>query len=162
VVDITEVSAVVAAAGVLVGVVYYILDLRHQTKVRQTDLLARLYSTMTTKEWMESWGRVNAYDMKTTNLEKLWTENQLVDFNVLTMYFEELGVLVQMKLLDVDQVEKLLHRHVERMWEKLKPVVEEIRKVMNDPQLGQRWEYLYNELKKRQQKLQPSKISRSP
>jgi hypothetical protein len=29
-VDITEVFAIVAAAGVLVGVVYYIVDMRHQ------------------------------------------------------------------------------------------------------------------------------------
>jgi hypothetical protein len=37
-VDITEISAVVAAAGVLVGVAYYILDMKHQRQVRQTDL----------------------------------------------------------------------------------------------------------------------------
>lgn len=53
-VDITEISAIVAAAGVLVGVVYYILEIRHQIKMRQIDLLARLYSTMTGKEWMEA------------------------------------------------------------------------------------------------------------
>ena len=35
--DITEISAIVAAAGVLFGVAYYILDMRHQTKVRQTE-----------------------------------------------------------------------------------------------------------------------------
>jgi hypothetical protein len=51
-VDITEISAMVAAAGVMIGVVYYILEIRHQTKARQdtakttqADLLMRLYST---------------------------------------------------------------------------------------------------------------------
>jgi hypothetical protein len=44
-VDITEISAVVAAAGVLVGVVYYVLEVRHQTRIRQTDFITRLYST---------------------------------------------------------------------------------------------------------------------
>lgn len=34
-VDVTEISAVVAAAGVMIGVVYYILEIRHQTKARQ-------------------------------------------------------------------------------------------------------------------------------
>ena len=43
--DITQISAVVAAAGVLIGVIYYILDMRHQRQVRQTDLIMRLYST---------------------------------------------------------------------------------------------------------------------
>ena len=51
VVDVYEISAIVAAAGVLVGVVYYILDMRHQTKIRKTDLLIRLYSTYTNGEY---------------------------------------------------------------------------------------------------------------
>lgn len=90
--------------------------------------------------------------MKTTDIGKLWTENRLVDANIVIMYFEELGVFVQMKLLDLDQVEKLLHRYVERMWEMLKPLVEEFRTVMKDPQLRQGWEYLYSEMKKRKQR----------
>jgi len=53
-VDITEISAIVAAAGVLVGVVYYILEMRHQNKVRQTDLVMRLYSTLGSKEFWEA------------------------------------------------------------------------------------------------------------
>ena len=153
-VDIQTVSIAIASGSVVLAAIYYILQLGHQTKMRRTDLLARLYSTMTSKEWMEAWGRVNAYDMKTTDMGKLWTENRLVDANMVIMYFEELGVFVQMGLLDVDQVEKLLHRHVKRMWEMLKPLVEEFRTVMKDPQLGQGWEYLYNEMKKREQQLQ--------
>jgi hypothetical protein len=93
---------------------------------------------------MEAWGRVNAYDMKTTNLDKLWEETRLVDYNMVVVYFEELDVFLQMKLLDLDQVEKLLHRHIVRMWEFLKPLTEEIRTAMNDPQLAQGYEYLYN------------------
>ena len=42
-VDITDISAVVAAAGVLIGVAYYILDMRNQIRIRKTDLLIRLY-----------------------------------------------------------------------------------------------------------------------
>ena len=147
-----QISAVVAAAGVLIGVVYYILDLRHQTKVRQTDLLIRLCSTMDSRDWMEAWGKVCAYDMKTTNWEKVWTENRFVDYNIVVMFFEELGILVQMKLLDIDHVEKLLHGYVKLMWERLKPLTMECRKVVNDPRLGEEWEYLYNEMKKREQR----------
>ena len=41
-VDATEISAIIAAAGVLIGVAYYILDMRHQGQERQTDLLVRI------------------------------------------------------------------------------------------------------------------------
>jgi hypothetical protein len=44
-VDIQTVSIAIASAGVFVAVIYYMLQLRHQSKVRQTDLILRLYST---------------------------------------------------------------------------------------------------------------------
>ena len=66
--DIPSISAIVAAAGVLTGVVIAVVELRNMVKQRQTDLLARLYSTMISKEWMEACGRVNAYEMKNTDV----------------------------------------------------------------------------------------------
>jgi hypothetical protein len=50
VVDIQTVSIAIASASVVAGVVYYALQLRNQTKIRKTDLLVRLYSTMTSKD----------------------------------------------------------------------------------------------------------------
>ncbi len=47
-VDIQTVSIAVASAGVLLAAIYYILQIRNQTKIRQTDVLTRLYS---------EWGR---------------------------------------------------------------------------------------------------------
>jgi hypothetical protein len=63
-VDVTEISAVVAAAGVLVGVAYYILDMRNQTRMRQTDLTMRLYQGILTKEVMNYWYQVKTRDEK--------------------------------------------------------------------------------------------------
>jgi hypothetical protein len=52
--DIPSISAIVAAAGVLVGVVYYILEIRQQTKIRQTDLIMRMYSSYGSREFQEA------------------------------------------------------------------------------------------------------------
>ena len=41
-VDITEISAIVAALGVVVGVIYYVLDSRHQSRSRQMSALMNL------------------------------------------------------------------------------------------------------------------------
>ncbi len=40
--DIASISAVVAAGGVIVGVVFAVLELRNLVKTRQTDLALRL------------------------------------------------------------------------------------------------------------------------
>jgi hypothetical protein len=154
VVEITEVSAVLAALGVMIGVVYYILDLRHQSKMRQTDLLVRLYSTMQGKDWLEAWDRVDS--LQTADLIKMRDEHRTVEINQVSSFFNEIGILLQMRLVDIDLVEKLLHGHVKRTWEKLKPVLEYGRKLRNDPRIAQGFEYLYSEMKKREQKLQAS------
>jgi hypothetical protein len=39
--------------SIVAGVIYYALQLRHQTKMRQTDFIVRLYSTYGSKEFHE-------------------------------------------------------------------------------------------------------------
>jgi len=153
VVDVQTVSIMLASASVIAGVVYYALQIRHQTRIRKTDLLVRLYSTLTSKDWLEAYIKVR--DIGTADLSKFRAEHAEVEFNEVLLFFDELGVLLQMGLVDIDLVEKLAHSHIKRTWEKTKPIVAAVRNSMNDPQLGGGFEYLYNEMKKREQ--QPAK-----
>jgi len=56
--DIPSITGIVAAIGVTVGVGFTILELRNLVQTRQTDLVIRLYSTRTSKEFQESWKKV--------------------------------------------------------------------------------------------------------
>jgi len=49
-IGVETVSIVLASAGVLVALVYYASQLRHQTKLRQTDLIMRLESNWDSRE----------------------------------------------------------------------------------------------------------------
>ena len=40
--DIPSITGIVAAIGVIVGVIYYILDIRYQTQIRETELEIRM------------------------------------------------------------------------------------------------------------------------
>jgi hypothetical protein len=40
--DIPSISAIAAAVGVIIGVFYYILEIRHQTRIRETDIQLRM------------------------------------------------------------------------------------------------------------------------
>jgi len=53
-VDIPSISAIIAGTSVIVGVVFAVLQLRNLVKMRQTDLVIRLYSTSTSKEFQEA------------------------------------------------------------------------------------------------------------
>jgi len=157
VVDITEISAVVAAAGVLVGVVYYILQIRHQNRMRQTDLIMRLYSAYGNEEYTKAVLRYLATEYKDYNdfVDKygfLTSEEPVqVAFRMIPIFYEGVGLLLHRKLVTPDLVFELFN--VKMFWEKFKPLAEGMRKQFNQPEFYCWFEYLYDELKKREQRL---------
>jgi len=156
-VDITEISAIVVALGVVVGVIYYILDMRQQTKLRQTDILSGFYSRITEREFLEALKRFFEFDAKdpVAFIEKHGSVDFFtIDNNMVLAMFDQVGVLLMRKLVDINLVDPFLRDHVYLLWEKAKPFVEDMRKTHPMPNQGIGLEYLYNEMKKREQKLQ--------
>jgi hypothetical protein len=149
VVDVQTVSIAIASASVVAGVVYYALQLRHQTKMRRTDLLTRLYSIMVSKDWLEAWQKVQEREFLGYDdyLKKYGT----VELNEVYVFFWQLGMLLKKGLIDVDLI-PLSYGQVNAQWEKMKPVLEGGRKKWNTPKLGHEVEYLCSELKKREQR----------
>jgi hypothetical protein len=165
VVDIQTVSVMLASASVVAGVVYYALQIRHQArtrqdmvKTRQAEILMRLHSAFSTKEMSEACLKYMSTEYKDYDdfVEKYGSpiaEGQVQTvFLMMAMFFEGIGVLLKNKLVDLNLVIELFT--VEMFWLKLKPLAEGIRKQINNPQIYEWFEYLYNEMKKREQKLQ--------
>jgi hypothetical protein len=78
----------------------------------------------------------------------------LTDVNEIGWFFEGVGVLLHKKLVDISVVDDLFSSPIKISWEKLKPIAEGERKQFGRPQIWAWWEYLYNEMKKREQQLQ--------
>ena len=66
-------------------------------------------------------------------------------------YFDALGVLVKRGLVDADLIYECWTGDIANFWEKVTPLVERTRKAVNYPFLANA-EYLYNEMKKREQR----------
>ncbi len=65
--------------------------------------------------------------------------------------FEGMGLLVKKKLVDVNMVDELMLGLITRTWESsFKAIVPEYRERFNWPQAGRSFEYLYNEMKRRE------------
>ena len=150
--DVTEISAMVAAAGVMVGVVYYILDMRNQARTRQTDLVMRLYSTYGSKDFQEAWATVRELEFKDYDdfIKKYGWSAAMSEVG---LFFEGVGVLLHKKLVDISMIDDLFTGPVKMTWEKMKPMIEGHRKQREYPQFYEWLEYLYNEMKKREQQL---------
>jgi hypothetical protein len=160
VVDIYEISAIVAAIGVLVGVIYYILDMRNQTKIRKTDLLTRLYtSTFTSNEFMDAFWKVGSLQVKdyqdyARQYGSLSETDNPMNRTVYAIvgYYELIGVLLYRKLIDLVTVHDVFgSSNPIRLYEKIKPMAVEMRKVEPAALLG--FEYLCHELKKEEPQL---------
>lgn len=164
-VDITEISAIVTAAGVLVGVVYYILEMRHQTRMRETEFIVRLYSTYGSKEFHEILKEVHAlqfndYEDFVKKYGPWFSEGSAqTPIFVVSTYFQEIGTLLHRKIIDINFLYDIWgSTAIKWNWEKVKPVILGLRKEFDDPRVFCWFEYLYNEVKKREQKLQQSKV----
>jgi hypothetical protein len=153
----------VTAAGVLVGVVYYVLEIRHQTILRQTDLVMRLYSTFASEDHRTAgkkviWITYKDYDDYVNKYGAPNSEEPIPTAVDTVLYFyEEVGVLLSKKLIDVHLIDQLFGYNIMLVGAKIMPILEEGRKRLNVPRFWINFEYLYNEMKKREQKLQQSK-----
>ena len=156
-VDLQTVSMVTASASVVAGVIYYGLQLRHQNKIRQTDLIARLFSTFISDDFQIAL-------LKTMNLEfedykdfvkKYGSFSLETPVNVavrkIVYYYSQVGTLLHRGLVGADLVYEFMGG-VTMIWNKLEPLIEGHREHAGY-NFGMWFEYLCDELKKREQQL---------
>jgi hypothetical protein len=154
-VDVQTVSVAIASMSIVLAAIYYVLQLRHQAKTKTIDLAVRLDAIWESRDFLESWITFRERDPKeydtysSDNLRKWMAEMHIGNF------FGALGVLVRKKLVDLDLVCNLFP--IVFTWEKLRFYVEKVRKEYNSSASYEEFEYLYNEAKNREQKLQLSK-----
>ena len=154
--DIPSISAIIAAVGVLIGVVLTVLEVRNLVETRQTDLVIRLYSTFGSGELQDAWEKTQTREYKDFNAYR--SEYGLREVNEVGWFFEGVGVLLHRKLIDIRLVDDLFSSPVKRAWERLKPIAEGERNQTNRPQIWEWFEYLYNEMQKREQNLQQAGV----
>jgi len=148
-VDISTLSIAIASASVVVGVVYYALQIRHQARMRQTDLVMRLYSTFSSREFQDAWAKVRKSDFESVNdVFDYDQEHGLAEVNQVCLFFEGIGILLHRKLADITMIEDLFGGAIARAWEKVRKGVVAARRQFSDLTIYEYFEYLYNEMQK--------------
>jgi hypothetical protein len=158
VVDIQTVSIAVASASVVAGVIYYAFQIRHQAKMRETDFIVRLYSSYGSKEFHEILREVQTlqfsdYKDFVKKYGSWFSEGsaQTAIF-VVSTYFHEMGTLLHRKIIDINFLYDIFGSTAIKLhWEKVKPVILGLREEFKDPKVFGWFEYLYDEVKKREQ-----------
>lgn len=159
--DISSVSAIVAAGGVLVGVIFTALQLRDLVRTRQTDLVMRLYSTFGSKEFQEGLMKFMSLEFEDYNDFKRKYASTVSDYSetpesiameMITVFYEGIGVLLHRKLISIELVDDLFTGPIRSTWGKMKQLLDGYRRKTYPTQL-EYFEYLAKELQKREQTL---------
>jgi hypothetical protein len=161
--DIPSITGIVAVVGVIIGVVLTILELRNLVKTRQMDLLMNLYLTWGNEDMKKAHGRflgieIKDYDdfvQKYGPIASFEPERPQIwnDIDRIGWFMNGVGLLVHGKFVNTKSVDDLFGYGVVILWEKMKPLVYGWRKQYNMPKSFGWFEYLYNEMKKREQQL---------
>ena len=153
-VDVQTVSIAIASASVFAAAICYIIQIRHQSKTRQTDLVMRLYATFSSNEFQDAWTKVRKRASDVESIDDIYDFDKKVglrEINQVCLFFEGVGILLQRKLVDTSMIEDLFGGAIARTWENVKTGVIKARQQLNDPTIYYYFEYLANEMKKREQ-----------
>jgi hypothetical protein len=157
--DVQTFSAIAAVIGVTVGIALTFLELRHLRKERQTNLVTDLYSTFSSKEFQIAFAQIDNLEFKNAEdfLERYGPKANVEAWGKWqseAAFFEQVGILLHRKLIDITLVDDLLSTAITQAWEKMAPIIKDRRERLGLPQIWEWFEYLYNEMKKRETKIQ--------
>ena len=151
--DIPTISVLIASASVVVSAVYFVLDNRHQRRIRKTESIIRLspWFSIDAKEIQEAIGNVCSaeYTDYKDYLTKYAGKPEQTSLRLLGNYFEGIGLLVHMKLVEMDIVYNFWGDVAESVWDGNKEAINGMRKDIGTPYTFQYWEFLVKEVKKR-------------
>jgi hypothetical protein len=144
VIDIGTVSSIVTTASIVIGVVFTILEVRHLTKVRQTDVIMKTYDRFGSREIVEAMNKVGSARFE--SMDQYLRQYGFTDVTQLAVLFEGLGVLLEQGLINIKMVDRLFGPTLNQLWVRMKPVIYGMRESIGEPFFFSHFEYLLNKL----------------
>jgi hypothetical protein len=111
----------------------------------------RLYDKFTSSEFQDAWYKVRTNDYEKYSNIFNCPKELFSAINQVCLFFEGVGILLGRRITDARMVEDLFGGTIVRAWESVKAGVLISRQQLNDPEIYYYFEYLYQEMKKREQ-----------
>ena len=161
IVDIATISAILLGTAAVIGICLTIVQLRQLVAQRKTDMLVRLspWFDIGFSEWQEISNAVVSCEFKDYGdfVEKYGpvTIDKPLQKAIATVsnYYEGIGILLKRGLVDKELIHDLYGGLIVVSWEKISPIVVEIRK--RSPDAWVHFELLYRSMKGMDDKKEP-------
>lgn len=166
-IELSVIRDLVAIFGVIAGLSYYVMVVRNnqrtqrqQLETRQAQLFMNLYETWSTPGFRKRSNWVNQV-LEYEDSEDFHSKygavadpDAFADWASVAAYYEGIGVLIRKGLINIDLVYELLRNSISITWEKMGPEFLDSRaRGTGHPTLFSNFEFLYNEIKKREESL---------
>ena len=153
-VDLQTVSVTIAAATFVIGIIYYLYNLRTTLETRQASLFMQLYGIYESKDFLKDYTDLWRYEYTDINdwmskYHPVKNPEAYASSMRVGRFYEGVGILVEKKLISMDLVVELMREAIIFNWDRLKVYAYGQREVTHMP-IWTHFESLYNEVKARQ------------
>ncbi len=148
--SIQKILSIATPLAVLVGVIIALLQLRHQQRLRQMEIVMRLYFRFGEESFLRHYRRVSAWKYKTyAAFRKKNSPDDFTSLLVVGVFFENMGLLLKRGLAPIDLLDDLLSGPILEAWPKTRPIWDGLRKEHNHPAWAEWFEYFHDAMAKR-------------
>lgn len=153
--EIASIAGILAAIGVLIGLILTIMELRQLVAQRKMEMMVNIYPYfgIDCKDLMDSISLVrstefNGYDdfVKRYGNPNIFTSPVTRAYSDVANYMEGLGLLYKRRIVDVALVKDMYSYAIPNTWEKMKPLVLGMRAESGELRLFEYFEYLAMEM----------------
>ena len=142
--DVSTVLSVITTASIAIGVVFALLELRHLSETRKTEIILKIYDKFGSREMLEAINKVGG--SKFESLDDYRQKYGFTEATEIAVLFEGIGVLLEQNLIDIKMVDRLFGPTLNSLWERIQPLIYAMRKGMNEPFFFSHFEYLIQRL----------------
>ena len=155
--EIQAVYYMVAATGVLVAAIYYVMNIRTNQKMmkttlesRQAQMLLTFFQGFNDPAFQKAFNEITHWTWSSN--EEFWkrygpdSPDKWMNRSKVGAYLEGLGVFVKNGLISAELVDDLMSGYVIGYWQRFRDITYDYRKIHNSPEAGEHIEYLYDKV----------------
>ena len=151
---IQRILSIAASLAVIIGVIIALLQLRNQQRLRQLDIVMRLYSSFGEEDFVRHYHRVASWKYKTyAAYGKKNSLDDYVSLVVVSVFFENMGLLLKRGLAPIDLLDDLLSGPILEAWPKARPIWVGLRKEHDHPAWAEWFEFFHDAMVRRMAQL---------
>jgi hypothetical protein len=146
-VTLVDVTAILSAFAGISAAIFVVIEIRHMDRHKDLEISMKLFEWAETDRlrkafrWIEKEFQFEDFDKYKAEVEENF---EVSDYPYqVEAFFEQVGFLVNKKLVEIDVIVDRLGSYIVSNWKKLQPWVIAIRKERNDKTFGEHFEELY-------------------